>query len=144
MKKLVIIVIVGLCGCDDATTIVVDNAYADDTIVDEVWWSQTLVPDAVAPGGESPVYRTTPALETAYVVAERGGNVFVARTAIPLGVERSAELHVVISAANIVGDCGFSNARLTQPEADFITQSIFPGRFAGAVYDAATCKTFKP
>ena len=142
MKPLVLLSIL-LCGCDDATTIVVDNAYTDDTIVDEVWWSQTLVPDAVAPGGESPVYRTTPALETAYVVAERGGAVFVARTAMPLGVERSAELHVVIAPENIVGDCATS-ARLTQPEADFITQRIFPGRFAGAVYDAATCKTFKP
>lgn len=132
-----------LCACDDATTIVVDDAYTDGTIVDEVWWSQTLVPDEVAPGGESPVYRTTPAEGTAYVVAERSGVVFVAKTAMPLGVERGAELHVVISPENIVGDCA-SNARLTQPEADFITQSIFPGRFAGAVYDAATCKTFRP
>lgn len=141
MKRLLLLL--SLCGCDDATTIVVDNAYTDDTIVDEVWWSQTLVPDRVEPGGESPAYRTTPANEVAYVVAERGGNVFVARTALPLGVDRSAELHVVISAQNIVGDCA-TNARLTQPEADFITQSIFPGRFAGAVYDAATCKTFEP
>jgi hypothetical protein len=130
-------------ACDEATTIVVDNTYTDDTIVDEVWWSQTLVPDQVAPGGESPAYRTTPANETAYVVAERGGNVFVARTTTPLGVNRSAELHVVVSPEKIVGDCA-TNARLTQPEADFITQSIFPGRFAGSVYDAATCKTFKP
>ncbi len=142
MKKLLLCIFV--LGCDDATTIVVDNAYTDQTLVDEVWWSQTLVPDQVAPGGESPVYRTTPALETAYVVAERGGNVFVARTTTPLGVDRSAELHVVISPDTIVGDCATSNSRLTQPEADFITQSIFPGRFAGAVYDAATCKTFKP
>jgi hypothetical protein len=141
MKRILFLLLV--C-CDDATTIVVDNAYTDDTIVDEVWWSQTLVPDQVTPGGESPVYRTTPANETAYVVAERGGNVFVARTTTPLGVDRSAELHVVISPEKIVGDCATSNARLTQPEADFITQSIFPGRFAGAVYDAATCKTFKP
>ena len=142
MKRLLFLL--AMCACDDATTIAVDNAYADDTIVDEVWWSQTLVPDQVAPGGESPVYRTTPALETAYLVAERGGNVFVARTIIPLGVERGAELHVVISPSNIVGDCATSSARLTQPEADFITQRIFPGRFAGTVYDAATCKTFKP
>jgi hypothetical protein len=141
MKRVLLLLV--MCGCDDATTIVVDNAYKDDTVVDEVWWSQTLVPDQVAPGGESPAYRTTPALETAYVVAERGGNVFVARTAMPLGVERSAELHVVISPENIVGDCA-TNARLTQPEADFITERIFPGRFAGAVYDAATCKTFRP
>jgi len=143
MKRLLLLFL-AMCGCDDATTIVVDNAYTDDTVVDEVWWSQTLVPDQVAPGSESPAYRTTPALETAYVVAERGGNVFVARTVIPLGVNRSAELHVVVSPQNIVGDCAFSSARLTQPEADFITQRIFPGRFAGAVYDAATCKTFKP
>jgi hypothetical protein len=141
MKRLLLLL---LCACDDATTIVVDNAYTDDTIIDEVWWSQTLVPDAVAAGGESPAYRTTPGQGTAYLVAERGGQVFVARTAIPLGVNRSAELHVVISPQNIVGDCEATNARLTQPEADFITQSIFPGHFAGAVYDAATCKTFKP
>ena len=141
MKRFLLIL--GLCACDDATTIVVDNAYTDDTIVDEVWWSQTLVPDQVLPGGESPVYRTTPALDTAYLVAERGGNVFVARSATPLGVNRSAELHVVVSPQNIVGDCA-TNAHLTQPEADFITQRIFPGRFAGTIYDPTTCKTFKP
>ena len=132
-----------LCGCDDATTLVVEDVYTDDTIVDEVWWSETLVPDRVAPGGESAIYRTTPALETAYVVAERGGNVFVAKTSMPLGVSRGEELHIVISPEKIVGDCATS-ARLTQPEADFITQSIFPSRFAGAVYDAAMCKTFRP
>jgi hypothetical protein len=143
MKRLALLLL--CCACDDATTVVVDNAYADDTLVDEVWWSQTLVPDQVAPGGESPVYRTTPSLATAYAVLERDGNVFVARTSMPLGVQRSAELHVVISPQTIIGDCAASSsARLTQPEADFITQSIFPSRFAGAVYDAATCKTFRP
>ena len=136
-----------LCACDGATTIVVDDAYTDDTIVDEVWWSQTLVSDPVAPGGESAPLRTTSTddigAQTAYVLAERGGAVFVAKTSMPLGVERGAELHVVVSPETVVGDCATS-ARLTQPEADFITASIFPGRFAGAVYDAATCKTFKP
>jgi hypothetical protein len=141
MRRLVLILL--CCACDDATTLVVDNVYTDDTIALEVWWSETLVADPVAPGGESPIYRTTPALGTAYVVAERGGNVFVAKTSMPLGVGRGAELHVVISPERIIGDCA-TNARLTQPEADFITQSIFPGRFAGAVYDAATCKTFRP
>jgi hypothetical protein len=141
MKRLALLLL--CCACDDATTVVVDDAYTDDTLVLEVWWSETLVPDQVAPGGESPAYRTTPSLATAYAVLERGGDVFVARTSMPLGVQRSAELHIVLSPQTIIGDCATS-AHLTQPEADFITQSIFPGRFSGAVYDAATCKTFRP
>lgn len=131
-----------LLGCDDATTVVVDNGYSDSTIVDAVWWSQTEIPDRVAAGAESPAYRTVPATATAYALLERDGNVFVAETTAPLTVDRSATLHVTISPTTIVGDCATST--LTQAQADLITQSIFPGKFDGAIYDASTCKLFKP
>jgi hypothetical protein len=139
MKKLLPLLL--LLACDDPSMIVVDDAYTDDTIVDAVWWSETLVPDSIAPGGESPAYRTTPGEDFAYLVLERGGEVFVARTSIALGVDRGAVLHVVVSPERIIGDCATS-ARLTQAEADFITQRIFPDRFARTIYDAATCKSF--
>ena len=142
MKKLALALPVLLLGCDDATMVVVDNAYTDSTIVDAVWWSETYVPDRVPAGQESPAYRTVPGSAIAYVVLERDGNVFVAETASPVSVERQDTLHVSISPATIVGDCATST--LTQAQADFITQSIFPGRFEGAIYDAATCKLAAP
>jgi hypothetical protein len=140
MKKLVLPLLF-LLGCDDATMIVVDDAYTDDTRVDAVWWFESLVPNQIAPGGESPAYRTVPGQDFAYMILERGGQVFVARTSLALGVHRGEELHVVVSPETIVGDCA-TNARLTQAEADFITQRIFPDRFASTIYDAETCKLF--
>ena len=138
MKKLLLLL---LLSCDAPATIVVDDAYTDDTIVEQAWWLETLVPDQVAPGGESPAYRALPGQDFTYLVLSRGGHTFVARTSLALGVDRGEELHVVVSPETIVGDCA-TRARLTQAEADFITQRVFPVRFAGTIYDAATCKLF--
>lgn len=143
MKKLALVVLVlGLLGCDDATMLVVDNGYADSTVVDALWWSETYVPDGVSAGHESPAYRTVPGDDIAYVVLERDGRVFVAETAKPVSVERQDTLHITISPTTLVGDCATST--LTQAQADFITQRIFPTRFEGAIYDAATCELFTP
>ncbi len=142
MKKLLAFIGFSLVRCDDATMLVVDNAYADSTIVDAVWWSETYVPDAVPAGQASPAYRSVPGSAVAYVVLERDGHVFVAETAKPVSVERSSTLHITISPDTIIGDCASST--LTQAQADFITESIFPTRFEGTIYDAATCKLFTP
>lgn len=142
MKRLALFFVLSAIACDDATMVLVDNGYGDSTLVDAVWWTTTYVPDQVPAGQESPAYRTVPGSDIAYVVLERGGNVFVAETTKAQTVERSNTLHIVISPDTITGDCATST--LTQAQADFITQSIFPGRFEGKIYDAATCKLFVP
>ncbi|HEY1956499.1 MAG TPA: hypothetical protein VGH28_12835 [Polyangiaceae bacterium] len=141
MKKLLLLIV--LLSCDDPALVVVDDAYGDSTAVDAAWWRETLVPDHVQPGASSPAYRATVGSNYAYLLLERNGALFVARTKNALSNDRGDTLHVVVSPHSIVGDCA-GGTPLTQAEADFITGSIFPGPFEGAIYDAATCKTFKP
>jgi hypothetical protein len=59
-----------------------------------------------------------------------------------LSVKRGDTLHVRVSDITMTGNCG-AGQPLSQSDADFITQRIFPGDFAGGAYDAATC-TFVP
>ena len=141
MKKLLLFLL--LLACDDPALVLVDDGYPDATRVDAVWWRETLVPDAVEPGASSPAYRATTGADYAYFLLERNGVVFVARSKDVLSVARGDTLHVVASPDRIVGDCA-TGAPLTQAEGDFITQSIFPAAFEGAIYDATTCKTFRP
>ena len=141
MKKLILLFL--LFACDDPALVVVDDAYADGTRVDAVWWRETLVPDQVEPGASSPAYRATTGSDYAYLLLERNGAPFVARSKDALSVDRGDTLHVVASPDRIVGDCA-TGTPLTQAEGDFITQRIFPAAFDGAIYDATTCKTFRP
>jgi hypothetical protein len=128
-----------LLACDDPTMVVVDNAYADGvTRVDKVWWSETLIPDVVSPGAESPAYRTVPANDYAYALIDRGAGPIPVRTATAIAIDHGATLHIQISQTTVEGDCA-SGTLLSQPVASFITQSIFPGEFAGVTYDPATC-----
>jgi hypothetical protein len=139
MKKLLLLLLV---ACDDATMLVVDNGYSNATKVDRVWWSETLVPDVVAAGAESPAYRTVVGEDFAYAVIDRGGGFIPVRTSARFASERGSTLHILVSPSTVIGDCA-SGTVLTQGEADVITQSIFPAEFAGVTYDAATCTTTK-
>lgn len=154
MMRASLISLLAMLACDDATMIVVDDGYdpADGAVVYEVWWQTTLVPNAVSPGAQSPAYRTTPAADYAYALIARGwdpssgqppNELIAVRTRDPVSVDRGDTLHVVVSPSTIVGDCA-TGEPLTQAEADLITQSIFPGAFEGAIYDATTCKTARP
>jgi hypothetical protein len=49
-------------------------------------------------------------------------------------------LHIPVDDADFAGNCATGSA-LTQSQADFITQLVFPGTFQGLQYDAATCTT---
>ena len=46
----------------------------------------------------------------------------------------------VVSDATFFGSCDAKQA-LSQGDADFITQRIFPGDFAKMIYDAKTCSS---
>ena len=148
-----------LLGCDtaDPTLAVVDNGYppppdgaeSQQTAVVKVWWSVTLFPDPVAAGASSAENRVVPARDYAYALLAPGwsplspvppSRLVVVRTREKVDVGRGGTTHITISPATTVGDCD-AGSTLTQGETDAITQRIFPGDFAGHVYDASLCVT---
>jgi len=141
-----------LAGCDDTpTTAVVTNAYAPAaaTSVFEVWWSTTLFPRPVAAGATSETERTVPASDFAYALLapgwspESGGappRLVAVRSADPLSVAAHDRLRIVVSPDTFVGDCA-TGPPLDEDDAQLIVERIFPGAFAGASYDPATCRT---
>ncbi len=146
------------CSTETPTTAIVDNAYpsvpdgasnAGEVTVYKVWYGATLFRFPVAPGGESESERTELGSATAYAVLAPGWapssatapTQFVAvESKAPLSVNRGDTLHIAVSDARFTGRCGGS-APLSQTEADFVTQRIFPAEFAGVHYDAATCRS---
>jgi hypothetical protein len=141
------------CATETATQAVVDNDYpapstdaTPATVVYRAWWATTYFPDAVARATESDPERTVPTTDWAYAVIAPGWDpssadppkkLIALKSATPLAVERGDVLHIRVSDATFVGNCG-SNEPLSQADADFVTQAIFPSEFPGQ-YDAKTC-----
>src|SRR5215469_11192668 len=122
------------CATEDATIAVVDNGYPTKITVFKVWWQTTVFVDAVAPGGEGTAERTVPATDTAYAILAPGWDpssktpppvLLPAKSIAPFGTSRGETLHIVVSDATFAGNCA-AGEPLTQPDADFITQRIFP------------------
>jgi hypothetical protein len=65
------------------------------------------------------------------------------RSKARVSADRGEVLHITVNDALFTGSCT-ANQPLSQDDADFITQRIFPGEFAGKVYDAKTCKLSTP
>jgi hypothetical protein len=157
-RWLVSISLLGAVACDteNPTMVVADNDYpvlpdgGDPTLemtVFKVWWVTSLLPDPVPPGGEGQPQRTVPGTDFAYAVLAPGWDPssltapsrFVAvKSATTLSASRGDTLHVRVSDDGFVGNCG-AGKPLSQEDADFITQRIFPGEFSGKTYDATTC-----
>jgi hypothetical protein len=144
------------CATESATQVVVDDDYAPvpdggdprtEMTVYKVWWSTTLLPDAVRPGAEGQTQRTVPNRDFAYAVLAPGWDpssgspptrFLAAKSLGALTASRGDTLHVHVSDLTFAGDCA-SGAPLGQSDADEVTQRIFPAEFAGLTYDAATC-----
>jgi hypothetical protein len=144
------------CHTETPTSAVIENAYptADDasdaskqTTVLKAWWATTLFLDPVPPGAASGLQRTVPDSDFAYAVLAPGWDpastmpptrLIPVRSAAKLAVRRGDTLDIAVSDLTFVGDCRAGKA-LSQDEADFITQRIFPGEFSGLQYDAKSC-----
>jgi hypothetical protein len=157
-RWLVSISLLGAVACDteDPTRVVADNDYpvlpdgsdpALEMTVFKVWWVTSLLPDPVLAGGEGQPQRTVPGTDFAYAVLAPGWDPssptppsrFVAvKSATTLSASRGDTLHVHVSDDAFVGNCT-AGKPLSQEDADFITQRIFPGEFSGKTYNAATC-----
>jgi hypothetical protein len=137
------------CDTEDPSKAVVDNGFpaSSGTVVYRAWWVATYFADPVAGGATSTEQRSVPASDFAYAVLAPGWDpasgtapatfVFV-KSKAPLSVARGDTLHIVVDDQTFTGSCA-ANQPLSQDEADFITQRIFPGELGTMVYDAKTC-----
>jgi hypothetical protein len=134
------------CETETPTSAVVDNGYPA-TVVYRAWWEVTYFADPVPGGTTSAEERSVPATNVAYAVLAPGWDpagaappaTFVAlKSKTSLSSTRGETLHIAVSDQTFLGNCA-AGQPLSQDDADFITQRIFPGVFAGATYDAKTC-----
>lgn len=136
------------CDTEDPTAVVVDNTYSD-AVVYRVWWKAVLFADPVLANESSGELRGIPATDMAYALLAPGWDpssgvpptrLLVFKSKQPLSVTRGSTLHITIADATFAGSCP-AGTPLSQSDADFITQRIFPTDFTDATYDAATCTT---
>lgn len=145
------------CNTSEPTTAVLSNQYpsvseassADSKPVYKGWWSVALFPDAVPPGQVSDPVRIVQGNDYGYALLAPGWEpstgtppttLIPVRSIQTLSVGRGELLTFTVSEEATIGDCD-SGKPLSQDEADFVTQRIFPGEFADLVYDAASCTT---
>lgn len=141
-------------GCDPRpqSYVVVDNDYPPSSawplVVYQAVWQAVPFPSAIPPGASSGPQPTVPASDnTAYVVLAPGWDPASSTTPTHLVVMQSwggfdvhldDTVHIPVDDTTFAGNCAAGSA-LTQDQADFITQRVFPGVFANVHYDAATC-----
>jgi hypothetical protein len=150
--------LLSFAGCDtsEPTSAVVDNGFpappdggdpALQTAVFKVWWFVTLFPDPVAAGSSSDVNRVVPASEYAYALLAPNWDpasgappttLIPVRLKDKVSVARGDIVRITVSEETVEGNCSGGTA-LSQDDADFITQRIFPGDFASVTYDAVRC-----
>jgi hypothetical protein len=146
------------CACETGspTYAVIDNQYpppatdggtGPQDVVYRGWWSVTYFAAPVPAGAESDPNRVVLGSDYAYAVLAPGWDptsgsppttLLPMRTKEKLTVGRGGTLHITISDATADGNCA-AGQPLPQDVVDLVTQSIFPGEFAGFTYDAATC-----
>jgi hypothetical protein len=159
MKTLTYAVLIAIAslGCDtsDPTAAVVTNGYprppdggeATQTVVWKAWWSVALFADPIPAGIDSDPARVVPASDYAYAILAPNwdpssgappSTLIPVRTRDKASAPRGETLHITIADGTIIGHCA-AGEPLSQDDADFITQRIFPGDFANVTYDASTC-----
>jgi hypothetical protein len=155
------LLILGLCaglllsGCGDAphTYVSLDNEYpasGTSPVVYQGWWQAVPFSTPIPPGGSSGPQSTVAASDNAaYVVLAPGWDpssnalptsFIVMQSKTGFAVHLNDTLHIPVDDEHFAGNC-LAGSRLTQEQADFITQLVFPRTFAAFRYDAATCTT---
>jgi len=144
------------CKTEDPSRVAIENAYPAPSadagsvpanVVYHAWWSATYFAHPVAPGATSEEERAVPATDTVYVVLAPGWDpsseapptsLVALKSKTPLSIGRGDLLTIRVSDELFTGNCA-AQQPLTQDDADFVTQRIFPGDFEGYTYDAKTC-----
>ena len=136
------------------TSVVLENDYPRDAaaayVIYQAYWQAVSFDAAIVPGAASDVMPTVPASgNTAYVVVAPGWDpssntpprsIVVLESAGQFAVNLDDTLTIPVSDETFIGNCAAGSA-LTQTEADFITNLVFPGRFAQLHYEAKDCTT---
>ena len=147
----------GCAGFPDSapqTQVVLDNEYAPATslvVYDAHWLNVSFAGQPVPPGSSSSPQSTVPASadNTAYVVLAPSWDptsttpprtLLVVQSRSGFAVALGDTLHIPVDDRGFEGNCAVGS-RLTQSQADFLTQIVFTADFAGLAYDAATCTT---
>jgi hypothetical protein len=146
------------CETGNPTHAIVANAYpavaqdggvSDGFTVYRLWWTTTLFHVPIVPGMTSAQQRVVNDRDYAYALIARDWDVtshtrpeylLAMRSNSQLSVDRGQTLHIRVDDQTFLGNCAVDQP-LSQDDADFITQRIFPGDFAGLTYDAASCET---
>ncbi|GAC1588384.1 MAG: hypothetical protein NVS3B20_16280 [Polyangiales bacterium] len=150
--------IMGCAGIGDSapttSVILVDNyppAPAKPLVVYDAYWQAVSFRGIfLSPGDSSAPQTTVPAsLNAAYVVLAPGWDtsstsppqsLVVLQSRTGFSVDLGDTLRIPVDDSGFIGNCA-AGSRLTQDQADFITQIVFTKDFAGLHYDAATCAT---
>jgi hypothetical protein len=146
------------CETGNPTHAIVANAYpvvahdggvSHGFTVYRLWWTTTLFHEPIVPGATSLEQRVVKDHDYAYALVARDWDanlhtrpehLLAMRSNSELSVDRGQTLHIRVDDQTFLGNCAVDQP-LTQDEADFITQRIFPGDFTGLTYDAASCET---
>jgi hypothetical protein len=144
------------CETPDPTMALVENAYpvpsdpgdsAAQVVVYKAWWATTLFNEPVVPGAASDQERSVPESDFVYALLAPGWDpgsgsrptkLIAVKSKQKIAATRGDTLHIVVSDGTFAGSCDAVQV-LSQEDADFITQRIFPGDFADTTYDAKTC-----
>jgi hypothetical protein len=141
-------------GCDQAphTAVILENGYPSSAtqplVVYQAYWQAVAFTDPLEPGASSAPQTTEPtSAGTAYVVLAPGWDpelsatptsFVVMQSSSDLSVSANYTLRIPVNDTTFAGNCA-AGSFLTQAQADFITQRVFPCAFASFTYDAATC-----
>jgi hypothetical protein len=148
------LLVIAAAACDSVppTGVVFDDAYPLSAtyprVVYRAYWENAALPAPLSPGDSSDPVGTVPAsLGPAYVVVAPGwdptsgappASLVVLQSKGTYDVHLGGTVHVTVSDDTFDGNCE-TGSHLTQQQADFITQLVFPADFASLTYDAATC-----
>jgi hypothetical protein len=151
-------------GCGAPSTFVsLDNDYSASAsaplVVYEASWEAVSFQGPIPPGSTSGPQSTVPASDnTAYVVLAPGWNpappdaasvsslvvdpnaFIILQSKNGFTVHLGDTLDIPVDDASFAGNCA-AGSHITQADADFITQYVFPNTFGSLHYDAATCTT---
>ena len=144
--------LVSACDHRPQATVVLDNRYPPSAstpfVVYRAFWQAVSFPSAVPPGASSDPQNTVPASETtAYVVLAPGwdpegsalpASLIVMQSRAGFEAHLDDTLRIPVDDTTFAGHCA-AGSFLSQAQADFITQLIFPDDFASVRYDAASC-----
>ena len=131
---------------------VVYNSYPKESprpvTVYRAYWHSVEFGEPILPGGGSQVTPTVPAsgnwayalIAPGWVPAMGGqpGLLIPLRSRSPLELHQDNTLTIFVDDSTFMGNCA-AGSNLSQEEADFITQRIFPEAFARVRYEAVTC-----